>query len=115
MSLVYHGRTKMITDYIENVMWRITPTEREVLAQIGDGRKDEAPLAKIQRLITSGIRGDHHPHPVPAERLGEHDYGMADHRRRAVVSNSRAKSSSPSSRPPGSAILYLRPTGGGPG
>jgi hypothetical protein len=55
MSLVYHGRTKMITDYIENTMWRITPTEREVLVQIGDGRKDEAPLAKIQRLITSAF------------------------------------------------------------
>ena len=55
MSLVYHGRTKMVTDYIENVMWRITPTEREVLVQIGDGRKDEAPLAKIQRLITSAF------------------------------------------------------------
>jgi hypothetical protein len=36
-------------------MWRITPTEREVLAQIGDGRKDEAPLAKIQRLITGAF------------------------------------------------------------
>ncbi len=55
MSLVYHGRTKMVTDYVENVMWRITPTEREVLAQIGDGRKDEAPLAKIQRLITGAF------------------------------------------------------------
>lgn len=55
MSLVYHGRTKMVTDYIENVMWRITPTEREVLVQIGDGRKDEAPLAKIQRLITGAF------------------------------------------------------------
>ena len=55
MSLVYHGRSKMVTDYIENTMWRITPTEREVLVQIGDGRKDEAPLAKIQRLITSAF------------------------------------------------------------
>jgi hypothetical protein len=55
MSVVYHGRSKMVTDYVENVMWRITPTEREVLAQIGDGRKDEAPLAKIQRLITGAF------------------------------------------------------------
>ena len=55
MSLVYHGRRKMVTDYIENTMWRITPTEREVLVQIGDGRKDEAPLAKIQRLITGAF------------------------------------------------------------
>jgi hypothetical protein len=86
MSLVYHGRTKMITDYIENVMWRITPTEREVLAQIGDGRKDQAPLAKIQRLITSAFEAITIPHPVPASSGEEkHDYGMADHRRRAVV------------------------------
>lgn len=55
MSLVYFGRRRMVTDYIENTMWRITPTEREVLVQIGDGRKDEAPLAKIQRLITSSF------------------------------------------------------------
>ena len=31
MSLVYHGRTKMVTDYIENILWRVTPTDREVL------------------------------------------------------------------------------------
>lgn len=52
MSVVYHGRTKMVTDYIENVMWRITPDERTVVAQVGDGRRDEAPLGKFQRLIT---------------------------------------------------------------
>lgn len=52
MSLVFAGRTKMVTDYIENVLWRITPTEREVVVQLGDGRRDEAPLAKHQRFIT---------------------------------------------------------------
>lgn len=52
MSVVYHGRTKMITDYIENIMWRITPDERTVVAQVGDGRRDEAPLGKFQRWIT---------------------------------------------------------------
>ena len=55
MSVVYRGRTRMVTDYIENAMWRITPDEREVMIQMGDGRKDEAPLAKIQRLITSAF------------------------------------------------------------
>lgn len=55
MSLVYRRRTKMITDYIENIMWRITPTERTLTAQIGDGRKDEAPLAKHQRWITGTL------------------------------------------------------------
>lgn len=55
MSLVFAQRTLMLTDYIENVMWRITPTERNVLAQLGDGRKDEAPLAKHQRFLTAAF------------------------------------------------------------
>jgi hypothetical protein len=52
MSLVYRNRTRMSTDYIENVMWRVTETERDVMVQLGDGRKDEAPLAKIQRFVS---------------------------------------------------------------
>ncbi|WP_079693471.1 Gp37-like protein [Mycobacteroides abscessus] len=55
MSLVYHRRTKMITDYIENTMWRITPTEQTTLVQLGDGRRDEAPLGRIQRFITGAF------------------------------------------------------------
>lgn len=55
MSLVYHNRSKMVTDYIENVTWRITPDAREVIVQLGDGRRDEAPLAKHQRFITSAF------------------------------------------------------------
>ncbi len=52
-SLVYFGRRKMVTDYIENVLWRITPEERTVTVQMGDGRRDEAPLAKHQRFISA--------------------------------------------------------------
>ncbi|AXH70301.1 minor tail protein [Mycobacterium phage Gorge] len=52
MSLVFMSRTRMVTDYIENVMWRVTQDERKVLLQMGDGRKSEAPLAKHQRFIT---------------------------------------------------------------
>ncbi|OMC44719.1 hypothetical protein A5742_27485 [Mycolicibacterium fortuitum] len=55
MSLVYHNRSKMITDYIENVIWRITPEERTVMVQLGDGRRDEAPLAKHQRFLTGAF------------------------------------------------------------
>ena len=55
MTLVYMGRRKAITDYIENTIWRITPDERETMVQLGDGRPDEAPLAKIQRLITGAF------------------------------------------------------------
>jgi hypothetical protein len=55
MSLVYMGRTRMITDYIENTMWRITPDERTEMVQLGDGRRDEAPLGKFQRFITGAF------------------------------------------------------------
>lgn len=55
MSLVYLARTRMVTDYIENVEWDIDQNKRDVTVQMGDGRKDEAPLAKIQRLITSAF------------------------------------------------------------
>ena len=51
-SLVYMGRTRMFTDYVELVMWKITTKEREVLIQVSDGRGEEAPLAKVQRLAT---------------------------------------------------------------
>lgn len=52
LSLVYMSRTRMLTDFVENIMWRITTAEREILAQIGDGRAEEPPLAKHQRNIT---------------------------------------------------------------
>lgn len=52
MSVVYLGRKRMFTDYIENVMWKVTPDVREITCQIGDGKADEAPMAKHQRFIT---------------------------------------------------------------
>ena len=52
ISVLYMGRTKLYTDYIENVMFRLTADARDVLLQIGDGKRDEAPLAKHQRFIT---------------------------------------------------------------
>jgi hypothetical protein len=55
MSLVYMGRSRMVTDYVENVMWRITPEERTVTVQMGDLRRTEAPLAKHQRFITAAF------------------------------------------------------------
>lgn len=55
MSLVYRNRTRMVTDYVQNIMWRITKDERTVMCQLGDGQKDEAPLAKHQRLITAAF------------------------------------------------------------
>ena len=45
-------RTKLFTDYIEMVMFRLTPTERDVFVQIGDGKAEESPLAKHQRFLT---------------------------------------------------------------
>jgi hypothetical protein len=55
VSILYHGRTKLYTDYIENVMFKLSATERTVTLQVGDGRAEEAPLAKHQRFITGVI------------------------------------------------------------
>ena len=52
VSIVYWHRQRMFTDYIENIFWRISPTERDVLIQVGDGKAEEAPIAKHQRFIT---------------------------------------------------------------
>lgn len=55
VSLVFDSRSKMVTDYVENVMWRISTDERTVMVQMGDGRRDEAPLAKHQRFLTAAF------------------------------------------------------------
>lgn len=54
MSILYMARTKLFTDYVENVMYRVTPELRDVMVQIGDGKAEESPLAKHQRFI-SGV------------------------------------------------------------
>lgn len=54
ISLVYDGRTKIFTDYIETIMFRLTPDSRDVMVQVGDGKAEESPLAKHQRFI-SGV------------------------------------------------------------
>jgi len=54
VSLVYDGRTKIFTDYIETIMFRLTPDARDVMVQVGDGKAEESPLAKHQRFI-SGV------------------------------------------------------------
>lgn len=54
-SLIFSGPTgpqQIFTDYIENTVWKISPTERDLFFQIGDGKSEEAPLARQQRLIT---------------------------------------------------------------
>ena len=57
LSVVYNGRSRMITDFVENIMWRITASDREILAQIGDGKAEEPPLAKHQRNLTALFEG----------------------------------------------------------
>lgn len=42
----------MYTDYVENTPWRYSLKERELMIQIGDGRAEEASIAKHQRFIT---------------------------------------------------------------
>lgn len=52
MSVLYMNRTRLFTDYIEMVIFHVSPTARDVLVQIGDGKAEESPLAKHQRFIT---------------------------------------------------------------
>lgn len=57
VSIVYQGRTRMLTDFVDNIMWRISATERDIMLQIGDGRAEEPPLAKHQRNLTALFEG----------------------------------------------------------
>lgn len=55
MSLVYPvpgGGWEMFTDYVEDTPWRVAQKERHVMAMIGDGKAEEASIAKHQRIIT---------------------------------------------------------------
>lgn len=52
VSVLYHNRTKIFTDFIEIVHFRLTKDERQILLQVGDGKAEESPLAKHQRFIT---------------------------------------------------------------
>ena len=51
-SIVYLGRTRMLTDFVEQIMWRIDANTRDVMVQIGDGRAEEPAIAKHERNIT---------------------------------------------------------------
>lgn len=55
VSLLYHGRTKLYTDYVEAVSYRVTTDARDLMLQIGDGKAKESPLQKHQRFITSTL------------------------------------------------------------
>ena len=51
MSIAENGT--VYTDYVENIVITDNRTERaKVIVQIGDGKAEEAPIAKLQRLIT---------------------------------------------------------------
>lgn len=52
VSILFDGRTKLYTDYVEDVMFRITPEVRDIMVQVGDGKAQESPLAKHQRFVT---------------------------------------------------------------
>jgi hypothetical protein len=54
-SIVFMNRTRIFTDYIENVMFTLNTGERSLMLQVGDGRAEEAPLAKFQRFITGVV------------------------------------------------------------
>lgn len=52
ISLLYMNRTRVFTDYVEEVQFKIDSSHRDILLQIGDGKAEESPLAKHQRFIT---------------------------------------------------------------
>jgi hypothetical protein len=52
VSVLYMGRTRIFTDYIEEVVFQVDRSKRDILLQIGDGKAEESPLAKHQRFIT---------------------------------------------------------------
>lgn len=55
ISVLYMDRTRIFTDYIEEVTFQIDRTKRDILLQIGDGKAEESPLAKHQRFITAAL------------------------------------------------------------
>lgn len=52
VSLLYMMRTRIFTDYVEEIRFRLDVTHRDILLQIGDGKAEESPLAKHQRFMT---------------------------------------------------------------
>lgn len=52
-SLIYQNRTRMLTDYIENVVWAFSDTKRELMIQVGDGKADEPTISKHTRMLTA--------------------------------------------------------------
>ena len=47
-----YSRGWLFSDYVELMMFRATRQERQITVQIGDGKAEEAPLAKYQRDLT---------------------------------------------------------------
>lgn len=52
VSIAYMARTKLFTDYVENVNWKVNDKDRDVMINVGDGQALEAPLTKHQRWFT---------------------------------------------------------------
>lgn len=52
ISIAYMNRTRLYTDFLEHVAWRIDRSTRDLMLQIGDGKAIESPLAKHQRAIS---------------------------------------------------------------
>lgn len=55
MILVYAGRTKLFTDYIELVSGKVNRTTRELTVQMGDGKPLEHPSAQLRRNISEAM------------------------------------------------------------
>lgn len=52
VSVLFMERTRIFTDYVEVVTFRLDAEHRDILLQVGDGKAEESPLAKHQRFLT---------------------------------------------------------------
>ena len=52
VSVLFMGRSRIFTDYVEEIKFHLDATHRDILLQVGDGKAEEAPLAKHQRFLT---------------------------------------------------------------
>lgn len=52
VSVLFMERTRLFTDYVEQIKFRLDTEHRDILLQVGDGKAEESPLAKHQRFIT---------------------------------------------------------------
>lgn len=55
LSLIYSSATgaqRLFTDYLEMIVWNFGPDKRDLFLQVGDGKGEQAPIPRLQQLVT---------------------------------------------------------------